>query len=91
VIPSYSEGFCFAALEACALNIPVISSDMGALKETVSNKHLKLKHLSETQVWLDFALACEYIPKEVVDDFNKRAEEVGRLLNHMIQNPEKYK
>jgi len=50
VIPSYSEGFCFAALEACALNIPVISSDMGALKETVSNKHLKLKHLSETQL-----------------------------------------
>ncbi len=25
------------------------------------------------------------------DDFNKRSEEIGRLLNHMIQNPEKYK
>ncbi|GAI98053.1 unnamed protein product [marine sediment metagenome] len=46
---------------------------------------------TETQVWLDFALACEYIPKEIIDDFNKRSEEIGRLLNHMIQNPEKYK
>ena len=46
---------------------------------------------TETQVWLDFALACEYIPKEIFDDFNIRSEEIGRLLNHMIQNPEKYK
>jgi len=46
---------------------------------------------TETQVWLDFALSCEYIPKEIFDDFNKQSEEIGRLLNHMIQNPEKYK
>ncbi len=32
-----------------------------------------------------------YKPKEILDDFNKRSEEIGRLLNHMIQNPEKYK
>jgi hypothetical protein len=46
---------------------------------------------TETRVWLDFALACEYIPKFFFDDFNKRTEEIGRLLNHIIQNPEKYK
>ncbi|HCC70800.1 MAG TPA: diversity-generating retroelement protein bAvd family protein [Bacteroidales bacterium] len=46
---------------------------------------------TETQVWLDFALACEYIAKEVFNDFNERSEEIGRLLNHMIENPEKYK
>ncbi len=23
-----------------------------------------------------FALACEYIPKEIFDDFNKRSEEI---------------
>ena len=45
---------------------------------------------SETQVWLDFALACEYINKEVYDDFLKRSEEVGRMINHMIENPQKY-
>ena len=46
---------------------------------------------TETQVWFDFALSCDYITKEVFDDFNDRSEEVGRLLNHMIQNPAKYK
>ena len=46
---------------------------------------------TETQVWLDFAFACEHITKEIFDDFNERSEEIGRLLNHMIQYPEKYK
>ena len=46
---------------------------------------------TETQVWLDFAFACKYITKEIFNDFNERSEEIGRLLNHMIENPEKYK
>ena len=46
---------------------------------------------TETQVWFDFALQCDYISKTEYEDYNKRSEEVGRLLNHMIQNPEKYK
>ncbi|MEI6854193.1 MAG: four helix bundle protein [Bacteroidota bacterium] len=46
---------------------------------------------SEIQVWLDFALFCEYIPKTMYDDFNARSEEIGRLLNYMIENPDKYK
>ena len=46
---------------------------------------------SETQVWLDFALACEYIEKEQFDEYLKRSEEIGRMIGHMIENPEKYK
>ncbi len=46
---------------------------------------------SETQVWLDFALACEYIEKEQYDEYLKRSEEIGRMIGHMIENPEKYK
>ena len=46
---------------------------------------------SETQVWLDFALACEYIKKEQHDEYLKRSEEIGRMIGHMIENPEKYK
>ena len=46
---------------------------------------------TETQVWLDFSLSCNYISKEVFDDFNNSSEEIGRLLNHMVQNPTKYK
>ncbi len=46
---------------------------------------------SETQVWLDFALACEYISQETHDDLTNKSEEVGRMLNHMIKHPEKYR
>ena len=45
---------------------------------------------SETQVWLDFALSCKYINKEIYAEFKDRSEEVGKMLNHMIANPEKY-
>jgi four helix bundle protein len=45
---------------------------------------------SETQVWLDFALACEYIEYEEYKTLFSKSEEVGRLLNHMITSPEKY-
>jgi four helix bundle protein len=45
---------------------------------------------SETQVSLDFALACEYILNEDYQKLISQSEEVGRMLNHMIENPEKY-
>lgn len=45
---------------------------------------------TETRVWLDFALACEYLNKELWQNFDDKAIEVGKLLNHMIENPEKY-
>lgn len=45
---------------------------------------------SETQVWLEFAEQCEYISTEVKNELEKDSAEVGRLLNHMISNPEKY-
>ena len=43
VIPSYSEGFCFAAVESIALGIPLISSGKGALEEVVSGKHIVME------------------------------------------------
>lgn len=46
---------------------------------------------SETQIWLDFSLSCKYISKQVYHEYNLRSEEVGKMLNHMIENPEKYK
>ena len=45
---------------------------------------------TETRVWLDFALACSYIPQNIWNDLESKADEVGRLVNHMINNPEKY-
>ena len=46
---------------------------------------------TETRVWLDFSKACKYISQEAWNDLERRADEVGRLLNHMIENPEKYR
>ncbi|MCA4897914.1 MAG: four helix bundle protein [Bacteroidota bacterium] len=45
---------------------------------------------TETRVWLDFALAADYITKDLWANLDLRAEEIGKLLNHMIENPEKY-
>ncbi len=45
---------------------------------------------TETQVWLDFSLSCEYISVEVHQQLTEKSEEVGRLLSYMIQNPEKF-
>lgn len=47
VIPSYSEGFCFAAAECVAMRVPIISSDQAALKEVVSGQFIKMKDLSK--------------------------------------------
>lgn len=44
----------------------------------------------ETQTWLDFALACEYISFEDHKKLNDRAEEVAKLLVFMMNNPEKF-
>ena len=46
IIPSYSEGFCFAAVETIALGTPLISSNQTALKEVVSGKFIKMDNLS---------------------------------------------
>ena len=43
VVPSYTEGFCFVAVETIALGIPIISSDKKALREVVSGKFIKMK------------------------------------------------
>jgi four helix bundle protein len=45
----------------------------------------------ESQVSLDFAKSCAYISTEIYNDLINQSEEVGRMLNHMINNPEKYK
>ena len=45
---------------------------------------------SETQVWLDFAVECKYINKEQHLELSSKTEEVGKLLNYMINNPEKF-
>ena len=45
---------------------------------------------SETQTWLEFAFKCDYIDQITFNDFIKDSEEVGKLLNYMINNPSKF-
>jgi len=45
---------------------------------------------SETAVWLDFALSCNYLTKEQHGELYERAIEVGKLINFMMQHPQKF-
>lgn len=45
---------------------------------------------AETSVWLDFANDLQYISKETFDDLMFRNTEVGKMLSHMIKNPDKF-
>ena len=47
--------------------------------------------LSVTQVSLDIAEACKYISREEYQGLIEKSEEIGRMLNHMVENPEKYR
>lgn len=44
----------------------------------------------ETQTWLEFALACGYISKNLFDNLMQKSEEIAKLLNYMILHPEKF-
>ena len=45
---------------------------------------------SETQVWIDFSKSCNYITIEQQQLLTFKSEEVGKLINFMIANPEKF-
>ncbi len=46
--------------------------------------------VSETTVWLDFAKDNGYLMPEKYKYFTDKFEEVGKMLNSMINNPEKF-
>ena len=45
---------------------------------------------SETQLWLDFAVACKYISEDKRNELQYKREEIGKLLNYMMNNPDKF-
>lgn len=45
---------------------------------------------SETQVWLEYSFACDYISKEIFNELLIDSNEVGKLINYMILNPKKF-
>lgn len=45
---------------------------------------------AETQVWLDYALECEYISKEVHHDLDDKYEHIISMIVLMISKPENW-
>lgn len=45
---------------------------------------------SETQVWLDFSLDCNYISKDEYLELTNLNNEVSKLLWYMVTHPEKF-
>lgn len=45
---------------------------------------------SETEVWTDFSYDCGYIDIETHKHWTEACEEIGRMLNGMIQKPDKF-
>ena len=45
---------------------------------------------SETQVWLEFSLSCNCINDGVYNDLSSQTDEIGKLINYMILNPQKF-
>jgi four helix bundle protein len=45
---------------------------------------------TETQVWLQFSINCKYLSEERYDEFLDDSQRIGRMIDHMISNPEKF-
>ena len=45
---------------------------------------------TETEIWIKFSFDCKYINETQFLNLEKRSSEVGRMLGHIINNPEKY-
>ena len=45
---------------------------------------------NESAVWLEFAYKCDYITEERFSIYLNLNKEISKLINYMIQNPEKF-
>lgn len=45
---------------------------------------------SETQVLLEYAYSCGYLDLKVFNSLTEKSLEVGKLLNYMMRNPNKF-
>jgi len=45
---------------------------------------------TETQIWLDFALSCNYLSPELHKKHMRTSKAIGKMLYSMIKNPHKF-
>jgi four helix bundle protein len=49
-----------------------------------------MQEASETQCWLEFSLACQYITQNEFDDLDETYERIIAMLNSMEMNADKF-
>ena len=89
VIPSYSEGFCFAAVETIALGTPVISSNQTALKEVVSGQFIKMTEFSVESlvIALDKAIKGKWSKSPIKRfELSDTIEQYKKLYHHILSD-----
>ena len=75
-------------------SVPVTIAE--SYRKRIYSKHFHSKltdsdaENSETQVWLEFALSCNYISDSLFNELLSESIEIGKLINYMILNPEKF-
>lgn len=84
IVPSYSEGFCFSAVETIALNTPIISSDQGALKEVVCGSHIKMESFTPDAL-------TQAMERAMNDDFDHAPKKEFHLSTSIEQYKALYK
>jgi len=45
---------------------------------------------TETQVWIEFSIACGYISENTKAEWDQESIEIGKLIGYMMANPEKF-
>jgi len=80
-------------IRRCSRSVSANIAEAYRKREYPKHFHSKLTDCdaenSEIQVWLEFALNCEYINLENYNKYISDSEEVGKLINYMILNPQK--
>ncbi|MDI9309015.1 MAG: four helix bundle protein [Limnohabitans sp.] len=75
-------------------SVTITISEAYRKREYPKHFHSKLTDVdsenSETQGWLEYALACKYISEEKFQELTNKSIEVGKLINYMILNPHKF-
>jgi four helix bundle protein len=59
-------------------------------KSFVSKLLDSLAEESETEVWIDMSKDCKYIDDQLHNSLLNRYQEIAKMLNSMINNPEKF-
>lgn len=45
---------------------------------------------TETQIWLDFSVEFKYLDNENYEKLSNKSDEIGKLINFMLNNSEKF-